>query len=248
MDMLDVFLTASHPLRLSDIALATNVPKSTAHGILQTMLSRGYLKWDSRTKSYSLTLRIVTLAQAAPILQIIQESARPYLESLALATGELAVLQAFEANMTVVIDKVESPRQPIRYSVRMGERWPLYCTSAGKLYLAQLKDDRVRELLENEPSDRFRELTTKTVEEVIAEIQNTRSRNFAVSREELVRGLTGFGAPVLAPNGRLIAALSVVGPSERIDARMADVVSMVVVKARALSEHLAVDAQAANLI
>jgi DNA-binding IclR family transcriptional regulator len=132
---------------------------------------------------------------------------------------------------------VESPR-PIRYTVRVGERWPLYCTSAGKLYLARLSDDEVRDLLAGQPLEEFTESTPTTVDRVIEDLRLPRQYGFAFNREEIVPGVTGCGAPVLTHGGRLVAALSVVGPTERIEPQTDNIVATLLSEARRLSEAL----------
>ena len=69
------------------------------------------------------------------------------LERLASELHETAILHAFEGDRVVAIDKAETDRS-LRYSVKLGERWPTHSSSAGKLYLAELDDDAVRRLAE----------------------------------------------------------------------------------------------------
>ena len=240
MDILDLFLSTDDGLTLTEIAGRLGVPKSTAHGLLRTMLARGYLSWDPRTKAYMIGLRLIGLARSASILKPVQSRARAHLERLALELQESALLIAYESKTVVCVDKVDSPR-PIRYSVSIGERWPLYCTTAGRLFLARLSDDEVRELLANERFERYTKETPASIDEVLAGLPGPRRDGFAINREEIVPEVTGCGAPVYGYDGALLAALSVVGPTERVTPLIDEISRALVAEASALSAELAGD-------
>lgn len=241
LDMLDVFLTTTDGLTLTEIAHRCGVPKSTAHGILQTMRARAYLSWDPETKAYSVGLRLISLARAAPILQMLQRHARAHLERLVADLHESALLLVYEGQRIVCVDKVDSPR-PIRYSATIGERWPLYCTSAGKLYLARLSDDEVHTMLASELLTEFTVGTPTNIDQIMEDVRRARRDGMSVNREEIVAGVTGCGAPVHGPGDQVIAALSVVGPTGRIESNIDAIVADVVNEARRLSAELSGDA------
>jgi DNA-binding IclR family transcriptional regulator len=236
--MLDLFLASGEGLTLTDISRELGVPKSTAHGILQTMRRRGYLSWNAGSKAYSIGLRLVALAQAAPILETVQARARPHLERLARELHETALLLAYEGFTSVCVDKVESA-SPLRYTVRLGERWPLHGTSIGKLYLAELGEREVRELLAREPVRRFTERTIVDPDALVAELEVVRRNGYAENHDEIIEGVTGYGAPIRVQGGRLVGGLSVVGPTERMEDRHDVIVAMLVAEASALTGELA---------
>jgi DNA-binding IclR family transcriptional regulator len=237
LDLLDLFLSAEGGLSLTEISRRLGMPKSTAHGFLQTMCARGYATCDRATKLYSVGLRLVALANAAPIMQTVQVHARPHLERLARDLEETALLHAYESNGIVAIDVVEAPRS-LRYFVRLGHRWPFHSTSAGKLYLAQLDPGAVRALLEAEGMERFTKHTILDIDELLAELEQVRRDGWAAQREEIIDDVSGFGAPVRSFDGRLVAALTVTGPSERITAVQDRIVEALLTESRALSAEL----------
>src|ERR1700741_1572647 len=98
MDILDLFFDVQQELTLTEIATRLDIPKSSAHAILQTMRARGYLVWDAVGKSYSPGLRIVALAQASPVMRTVQRLAQPHLEHLSETLNETALLGIFEGD------------------------------------------------------------------------------------------------------------------------------------------------------
>lgn len=213
------------------------MPKSTTHGFLQTMLARGYVSSDRDRRLYSIGLRLVALAAAAPIMQVVQVRARPHLERLALQLEETAVLHAYESNGIVAIDMVEAPRS-LRYFVSLGRRWPFHATSAGKLHLAELDDAAVRTILENEGMDRVTKRTTLEIDGLLTELATVRRNGWAAQREEIIDDVSGYGAPVRSFDKRLVAALTVTGPTARVTTAQERIVTALLAEAAALSAEL----------
>jgi DNA-binding IclR family transcriptional regulator len=235
--MLDLFLGGDAGLTLTDICVRLDVPKSTAHSVLHTLRRRGYVMWDPATKKYSVGMRLVALANAAPIIQAIQSRARPHLERLAHELRETALLHVFEGEHVVAIDMVEGPRS-LRYSVELGRRWPLYATSAGKLFLAELDDEAIRRRYPGAQLERLTAGTIVDLDSLLAELEDVRRQGWARQREEIIDDVSGYGAPVTGANGRLVATLTITGPTNRVLDLEASIVSKLVDEAAALSAEL----------
>ena len=236
LDVLDLFGTVHEELTLTEISRRLGMPKSSAHALLQSMHRRGYLAWDAGTKGFSIGLRVVALAQAAPVLRVLQQRARPHMEALAASLRETVMLGAFEAERVVCVDTVESP-DPVRFTVRLGERRPLHCTSLGKLYLASMPDAEVRRLLAGRVT-RETERTVTDVDELLAELANVRVRGWATNRAESIEGVYSCGVPIRGHGEAPIAGLSVVGVAERMAAKEASVVEELGAAAARLSLEL----------
>jgi DNA-binding IclR family transcriptional regulator len=235
--MLDLFLVSDGGLTLTEIGRRLGIPKSTAHEFLHTMARRGYVTCDPTAKTFSIGMRLIALARAAPIVQFLQASARPHLARLAADLGETAVLHVIEDGCVVAIDMVESPRS-LRYSVKLGERWPLYATSAGKLYLAALSDDTVRDMYGSADLQRLTAGTIIDVDVLLTELAEVRLSGWARQHDEIIEDVSGFGAPVTALGGKLVASLTITGPSARIAAHKDAIVALLVDEADVLSAEL----------
>lgn len=237
MDILDLFFNVREGLTLTEISRRLGVPKSSTHALLQAMRRRGYLSWDPRTKAFSIGLRVVVLAQASPILHLLRERARPYLDRLSATLHETVMLGAYESDSVVCVETVESP-DPVRFTVQLGERRPLHCTSLGKLYLASLDDAEVRRLLDVVGLGRQTDQTVTRIEELLEELHEIRRAGYAANRAESIAGVYSFGVPIRAHGGALVAGMSVVGASERMLAKKGEIVAELVAAARRLSADL----------
>ena len=103
----------------------------------------------------------------------------------------------------------------------VGQSCPAHATSSGKVLLAGLGVGEVRERL----GARLESFTDETVtarSDLEAELDVVRQRGWASVREELEVGLNAVAAPVYDADARVVAALSVSGPSYRLGHRQTD--------------------------
>jgi len=237
LDVLDFFLGGGSGHTLTGVSEHLGIPKSTAHGILHAMRRRAYLTWDPSSKTYAISLQLVGRTTAAPVMELVRLRAHRHLEQLASTLGETAKLVGYEGAHSVAIDFVEGSR-PLKYAVTLGQRWPLHATGGGKLYLARYSDDEVREMLSDLDLERVTAKTIIDVEALLAELAEVRRVGWARQREEIVDDISGFAAPVIGSDGRLLAALVVTGPTSRVDEQHPRIVTELVRQARALSEDI----------
>jgi IclR family KDG regulon transcriptional repressor len=100
--------------------------------------------------------------------------------------------------------------------LRIGHRLAAHCTSSGKVLLAALPRDELRRRLDGV---RLRARTPRTITDMavlIAELDRVAGRGWASNIEEGEPGITSVGAPLYGADGRVIAAVSVVGASARV--------------------------------
>ena len=186
---------------------------------------------------YRLGAKCLRLSQAYTRTRLLTRHARPILVALSRETGEtahLAVLSAFE----VVHLDGEQAAGMIAGTLRVGDRLPSHCTALGKVLLAGLpKDD-----LEPYVATSLERFTPETITEpdlVRAELDDIRGRGWALARQELEEGLNAIAAPVRDQTGEVVAALSVSGPTFRLDDdRMRELVGRVTDAADRISMRL----------
>ena len=237
LDVLDLFLDGGATYTLKEVSQALGIPKSTAHGILHAMQRKGYLTADPETKRYAVSLRLVGRLTATPAVEILRQRARRHLERLSAMLGETTKLIAFERTHSVAIDFVDGTG-PLKYAVTLGQRWPFHATGGGKLYLAQFDDERLREMLAETPLERITPQTVVDVDALLAEVAEVRRNGWARQREEIHEGIAGFAAPVVDRDGRLLAALVVMGPTARVDDQADRIVAALLAEAEALGVEI----------
>jgi DNA-binding IclR family transcriptional regulator len=201
------------------------------------MSRHGYLSLDRATNRFTISLGFVGRTRAAPAVEVLRQRARRHLARHSATLGETSKLIAYEGTNSVAIDYVDGGG-PLKYSVRLGQRWPLHATGGGKLFLAQYDDETVREMLVELGLEQITDETIVDVDALLAEVGEVRRNGWAQQREEIHEGISGFAAPVVDPGGQLLAAIVVMGPTARIDEHAASIVEMLVAEAQALSAEV----------
>lgn len=236
MGILECFKSDENELRLSDIVARTRLHKSTAYRLLEAMRGYGLVAMDEETGKFHLGLRLFELGSLAIGRVGIERYAHPTLERLVQQTGETAHLCVLDGSDVVYVAKVES-RATLRIPSAVGRRNPAYCTGVGKVLLAYLSEDQLADYLAQTP---LQPLTRKTITSkgtLRAELKSIASVGYAIDDQEIEDGVRCVGAPVRDYSGRVIAAISVAGPSMRLTRdKIPKIIRYVMTAADAISE------------
>ncbi|MGH7645264.1 MAG: IclR family transcriptional regulator [Gemmatimonadales bacterium] len=228
---------------LSGLSQRLGSPKSSLLYLLRPMTRLGYLV-RSPDGRYQLGPSAFTLAMAALSNRELPELARPFLAELVDESGETALIatMAADAPFAVYVDKVES-RNPIRYTVSIGDRRPLYCSAIGKLLLAYLPLARRQEYLKTTRLKAFTPQTPVTRASLRRALDEIRSTGLSVSVDEIAQGSAGIAAPVFDRHGQVLAGLVLGAPSQRVLAEQPRLAALVIESARGLSRVMGFGAE-----
>ena len=215
LDILENIKDTPVGVRLSDLARAVDMPKATVYRILATLESRGFLD-RGQDGGYRMARKLFDLQQRHPIEQTLNRVAPPKMEDLAKLCRETVNLGILDGGEVVVINTVESP-QTIRMSSKVGNRRCLHTTAIGKILLAALPEKEMLRLIRIKGLPRLtpHPLVNRTA--LLAELDRVRERGYAIDNQENELDGRCIGAPVLGPDGRVVAALSISGPVFRMD-------------------------------
>jgi len=205
--------------RLSEIATVTSLNKATALRILDILAREGFVEREEATKSWSPGAEAYLLGTAASRRHKLRERARPSLVRLAAATSDTVLLSVRSGLETVCIDR-EIGDYPIRANyLDIGSRRPLGVGAGSMALLAWLPDEEIEAVLTliKPQLMAYPKINVKGLEREVAQ---SRARGYALVLNQIVPRMGGLGVPVLAPDGRPIAALSIAALSERISARV----------------------------
>jgi DNA-binding IclR family transcriptional regulator len=140
---------ANGPQALSAIARRLGLSRSTVHRLAATLLERRYLNVTPR-RGYSLGPKLLELGFLARDQISLVRLARPYVEALALQTGDVAVLAVRDRNDVIIADQAAGTRAVLP-SLRTGDRLKL----AGTLGRALTALDNTPIIDEGEPEVRI---------------------------------------------------------------------------------------------
>lgn len=214
-----------HPsLAVKESAELLGVAPSTAHRLLSTLQAHSFVVQDPDTRRYGPGPALLGVALASLRRVDVRRVARPHLSALAAETRETVSLGIPEGVTVRIIDSVEGS-EVVRVSSRTGEVVPVHLSASGKVILAGLRDDELVRLL---PSTRLpgRPGAAPIARaELVEELAEVRRQGYATSYEESSPGLAAVGVGVRDVRGRMLAAISVSLPAERLDAARAEVIA-----------------------
>lgn len=220
-----------------EVARTIGIHKSTASRLMGTLEWEGFLESDPQEGNYRLGLQAAMLVNSAAHGGNLRSLVKPAMEELSQATQETINLTVIQGPECVNLEQIPSPHR-IKNVGWIGRRTPLHCTSTGKAILAFLSPGERDRLL---PA-RLERYTSRTITRrarLFRELEEVRRRGYAVAREELEEGLTAVAAPILDPEGKVVAALAVTGPTFRLPReRLLDAAARVVKAAARSSRRL----------
>ena len=213
LDILLAFLREGRELGISELSRAVRLPKATVHRLVTVLVGRGFLARDPVTAQYRVGLTPFRLGNLFLSQTHVGQAALPVIHELARLTGETVNLNVVIDLHRVCIEKAESTHD-IRHAVELGRPMPLHAGASGKVLLAHLSEDEIQAVI----GAGVARLTGRTIvaparlRRSLAEI---RRRGYAVTSDERVEGASAVSAPVRDGTGRVVAGLTISGPTYR---------------------------------
>jgi IclR family transcriptional regulator, KDG regulon repressor len=218
LELLNAFNGVGEECGVSELARRAELPKSTTHRLLAQLTQSG---WVIRVGNrYRLSLHVYELGNRTlePDLPGIRETAGPYLGDLFLRFRHTAHLAVLNGTDVLYLDKLEGRGSP-RVPTRVGGQFPAAATAVGKAMLSFSSQKVLKQVL----ARGFPRMTRNTITGpgvLLAQLQKVREERVAYDWQESALGITCVAAPILL-EGKPAAAISVSGPSARIDLKAA---------------------------
>lgn len=187
---------------------------STTHRYLKTLHQNGYAVKEGDT--YHLGLKFLDLGGYSRRRIALAHDIKQTVIDLAIETGELAAFIMEDDGYGVFVQRQVSP-SGVQSDARIGKRIPLHLTSGGKAIMANLPPERLDEIIDRHglPGKTQQSITDRSV--LDEQLERTRDRGYAFGRGENTYGLNSVGAPVRAPDGEVCGAVTVAGPTHRME-------------------------------
>lgn len=215
MSVLECFSVDKPEIGVTEIAQRTGLQKSTVHAILTTFQSMGYIGKNPDTSRYFLGNRLLHFSYIINCRIGLREQFLPYLNKIAEATHEVCYFGVLDHQEVLYLESAYPPGQSHLRNI-LGERAPLYCTGLGKAMMANLPEDE-REALLALPMTAYTDYTVVNPAVLRQELSEVRANGYAADNMEHEFGIRCVAVPVFGSSGRVIAAVSVSGPSLRFD-------------------------------
>ncbi|WDZ83622.1 IclR family transcriptional regulator [Micromonospora cathayae] len=213
LDLLELLADQPRPWALGDLARALDIPKSSLHGLLRTLTSRGWVRADDTGTRFRLGMRALRVGAAYLDGDDNVDLLAGVLDELSRRFGEAVHLGRLDGDQVVYLAKRESVHRLRLYSA-IGRRLPAHATALGKALLAGHPDDAVDQLL-TWPLPSLTPHTVTDRQALHAALAEVRTAGYAVDREENAEGIVCFAmaVPLATP---AVDAVSISVPVTRL--------------------------------
>lgn len=203
-------------LGVTEIAKQIDINKSSVYRILSTLAQYGYIEQDQATGRYKLGYKFLEVSSRLLDSIDIRAEARPFLQELENETNEVIHLVVYDQGEVVYIEKLEG-NETLRMHSKVGKRAPMHCTSVGKAILAHQPSGIVHEILDRKGLPVHTDKTITDKGHLLEELAEVKQKGYALDLEENENGITCIAAPIFDHLGKVVAAVSISGPTIRMD-------------------------------
>ena len=213
-NILDYFIKKGKPVTLTEVSEKLNLYPSTVHRILDTLSYLNYVDQLPGFKSYQLGLKALELGMAKlSHIDLIKE-AEPFLAELSRKFNENAYLGVLFEGMVFYQARMEAFRT-VKLETHLGTRTYFNCSALGKVLIAFLPKDEREKIYKKVGFHKSTENTIINKKQFEKEINKVREQGFAIDNEEYEKDIQCIAAPIRDRLGKVIAAVSISGPSYR---------------------------------
>ena len=215
MKLLGLLAEHPEPLGLKQIAQLTGLHPSTAHRILNAMAADRVVD-RVEPGSYRLGMRLLELGNLVKSRIGVRELALPGMRELHAQTGETVNLSVRRDDEIVYVERTSSGRSAMRVVHAVGARAALHITAAGKLFLLEEGFAKLREYARRTGLAPHTRNSLGSVTQLERDLERVQHQGWATDNEEAELGVRCVAAAIRDDGGRLIAALSISTPAERM--------------------------------
>lgn len=211
--ILELFGPRNARITVAMAAERTGITRAAARRCLLTLTSLSYLDHDG--KFFTPAPRLLRLGSAYLGGDTLAAAAGPILDRLRDEIGESVSLAVAEGDEALFVARSAAARV-VSAAIKIGARWPLYCTAAGRVLLAARSDAEVEAYLARHSFEKRTDWTITDTAGLRQAIAQTREAGHAVSNEEIEIGLRAVAVPVRSPAGDVVATIAVSASSARM--------------------------------
>ena len=206
--LLDALADAHEPLSLAELARRLNLPRSSLHGLLATLVELNLARRNDEAE-FSLGPRALRWADAFTAQSGLMRAFESHARRSAVLGTETLMLATLDGSEVTYLGCRQGSR-PLAVNFRVGGRFPAVCTSSGKAMLASLDDKAIRQALGNGPFPRLTRHGITSLVSLKRQLTDIRQDGHAIDDEETAEGMQCFGAPVFGARGTAaVAAVAV---------------------------------------
>jgi IclR family transcriptional regulator, pca regulon regulatory protein len=202
-------------MTIADLSRRTGIPRAAVRRCLYTLARLGYVNSDD-SGGFSLSPTILTLGHTYFSSSSLTTAAQPILDRLSSQVQESCSLAVLEGDEILYVARSSAAPRIMSIDLGIGSRLPAYCTSMGRVLLAGLPPEALDAYLSRVSLVKHTEHTVTSSAELRRVLDEVRATGYAIVDQELEINLRSVAAPVQDPAGRVVAAMNIGTPIQRV--------------------------------
>lgn len=211
-EILEILAENPEGLSVMEFAAKLNLSRNKMFRMLTTLCETGLVENDKFSGLYRLGVCSVALGQKFIMNSSVVNYAHPIIEQLARKHGEAVYMSVIRDNDVLFLDMVDS-NQPVKTGKLLGRRFPFFTNAAGKVMKAIESRDMLERLFKRGGR---RKAGAPDLSSLASELEDIRSKGVAVDRNGLGEGLISVAVAVRDYAGKVVCAITLIGPSVRM--------------------------------
>jgi DNA-binding IclR family transcriptional regulator len=226
MSVLQALARARVPLTTQAIATACDIPKSSAHHLLNVMRARGFLDYRDAERSWVLGPTVLEVAAAYQHSDPLQVEGGRILVELSEQAGLTAHLAVLQGTNVLYLDKRDPSRDAVKLVTEVGSRLPAPATAVGQALLAFLPPEQLEGIFDGYDFPAVGTSEPRDFEDLARHLDRVRRRGVAHDVGFITAGISCLAAPVFDKHQLPVASIGVTFitaqvAAERLDQLMA---------------------------
>jgi IclR family pca regulon transcriptional regulator len=212
--VIQAFSQTKRQQTISQISSKTGFSRAAVRRCLYTLSKLGFAGSEDN-RHFHLRPRVLTLGHSYISSMPLAVAAQPVLEHVSQVLHESCSIATLDGPEIVYIARANVTRI-MSIDLGVGSRLPAFCTSMGRILLADLPPEKLEELLASIEFTRYTERTVASAEKLRQILRMVQRNGYSFIDQELEHGLRSLAVPIRNPTGKVVAALNVGAHAQRV--------------------------------
>jgi IclR family pca regulon transcriptional regulator len=212
--VIQAFSEGDRQVTISLLSAKTGFSRAAVRRCLYTLAKLGFAGSED-SRHFFLRPRVLTLGHSYLSSMPLATAAQPVLEHVSHILHESCSIATLDGLDIIYVARANVTRI-MSIDLGVGSRLPAFCTSMGRVLLANLPPEAMDSFLTRVEFTRYTEWTVVSVDKLRQVLRLVRSNGYSMVDQELELGLRSMAVPIQNPNGKVVAALNVGAHAQRV--------------------------------